>query len=43
MNWNAKDRSEIALNTIWASTEKESKILKKASRRNTRNPCFPFP
>ena len=41
MNWAAKDRSEIALNTIWSEhVEKESKILKRSIKTTyTCNPC----
>ena len=45
MNWSAKDRSEIALNTIWSEhVEKESKILKRSIKTQyTCNPCASIP
>ena len=45
MNWAAKDRSEIALNTIWSEhVEKESKILKRSIKTTyTCNPCASIP
>jgi len=43
MNWNAKDRSEIALNTIWSEhVEKEAHFIKPKTKY-TCNPCSSIP
>ena len=43
MNWNAKDRSEIALNRIWSEhVEKEANFIKPKTQY-TCNPCSSIP
>ena len=39
MNWNAKERSEIALNRIWSEHVEKEKLYMKPKTKYTCNPC----